>query len=211
MTTEEKITKGYIEFELLNGRAPHSVFELTKKLKMEESVFYQSFTNLDKVKQAILTGLLRKTFAVMDSDPQYNGFTAREKLLALYFTMFEQFQTQRSYLLLKYNNLRDTPKTIKDWNPFMDELDARIDSILGEGKESEEIKERPFIGAHFSKGYKLIFAYIFRVWLNDDSVDFANTDAAIEKSVNLSFDMLGATPLDSLFDFGKFAVKTKFF
>lgn len=211
MTTEEKITKGYIEFELLNGRAPHSVFELTKKLKMEESVFYQSFTNLDKVKQAILTGLLRKTFAVMDSDPQYNGFTAREKLLALYFTMFEQFQTQRSYLLLKYNNLRDTPKTIKDWSPFMDELDARIDSILGEGKESEEIKERPFIGAHFSKGYKLIFAYIFRVWLNDDSVDFANTDAAIEKSVNLSFDMLGATPLDSLFDFGKFAVKTKFF
>lgn len=211
MTTEEKITKGYIEFELLNGRAPHSVFELTKKLKIEESVFYQSFTNLDKVKQAILTGLLRKTFAVMDSDPQYNGFTAREKLLALYFTMFEQFQTQRSYLLLKYNNLRDTPKTIKDWSPFMDELDARIDSILGEGKESEEIKERPFIGAHFSKGYKLIFAYIFRVWLNDDSVDFANTDAAIEKSVNLSFDMLGATPLDSLFDFGKFAVKTKFF
>ena len=31
MTAEEKIIKGYIEFELLNGRAPHSVFELTKK------------------------------------------------------------------------------------------------------------------------------------------------------------------------------------
>ncbi len=211
MTTEEKIIKGYIEFELLNGRPPHSAFELAKKIKIEESVFYQSFTSLEKVQQAIPLSLLRQTLAVMDADPQYDAFSAREKLLALFFTMFEQFQTQRSYLLMKYNNLLKAPKTMHDWKLFMNELDVRIDSILGEGKETEEIKDRPVIGAHFSKGYKVIFFYLFRVWMNDDSVEFANTDAAIEKSVNLSFDMLGTTPLDSLVDFGKFAFKTKFF
>lgn len=211
MTTEEKIIKGYIEFELLNGRPPHSEFELAKKLKIEESVFYQSYTSLDKVRQAIPLNLLKKTFSVLDADPQYDAFSAREKLLALFFTMFEQFKTQRSYLLLKYSNLMKAPKTMHDWKLFNEELDSRIEGIINEGKETEEIKDRPVIGSHFHKGYKLMFSYLFRVWVNDDSVDFANTDAAIEKSVNLSFDVLGSTPLDSLFDFGKFAMKTKFF
>jgi hypothetical protein len=49
------------------------------------------------------------------------------------------------------------------------------------------------------------------VWLNDDSDEFSNTDAAIEKSVNLSIDMLEKNTLDSLIDFGKFALKTKIF
>ncbi len=211
MTTEEKITKGYIEFELLNGRAPHSVFELTKKIKIEESVFYQSFGNLEQVQQLIPLNLLKKTLSIMDEDPQYRSFSAREKLLALYFTLFEQFQTQRSYLLLKYNDLRKAPQTMKDWKLFFEEMETRVDNILSDGKISDEIKDRPIIGNHFAKGFKLVFTYLFRVWMNDDSVEFANTDAAIEKTVNLSVDMFGTSPIDSMLDFGKFALKTKIF
>lgn len=211
MTTEEKITKGYIEFELLNGRAPHSVFELTKKIKMEETVFYQSFGNLEQVQQSIPLNLLKKTLSIMDEDPQYGSFSSREKLLALYFTLFEQFQTQRSYLLLKYNDLRKAPQTMKDWKLFFEEMETRVENILSDGKISDEIKDRPIIGNHFAKGFKLVFTYLFRVWMNDDSVEFANTDAAIEKTVNLSVDMLGTSPIDSILDFGKFALKTKIF
>lgn len=211
MTTEEKITKGYIEFELLNGRAPHSVFELTKKIKMEETVFYQSFGNLEQVQQSIPLNLLKKTLSIMDEDPQYGSFSAREKLLALYFTLFEQFQTQRSYLLLKYNDLRKAPQSMKDWKLFFEEMETRVENILSDGKISDEIKDRPIIGNHFAKCFKLVFTYLFRVWMNDDSVEFANTDAAIEKTVNLSVDMLGTSPIDSILDFGKFALKTKIF
>jgi hypothetical protein len=211
MTTEEKITKGYIEFELLNGRAPHSVFELTKKIKIEETVFYQSFGNLEQVQQSIPLNLLKKTLSIMDEDPQYGSFSAREKLLALYFTLFEQFQIQRSYLLLKYNDLKKAPLTMKDWKLFFEEMETSVENILSDGKISDEIKERPIIGNHFAKGFKLVFTYLFRVWMNDDSVEFANTDAAIEKTVNLSVDMLGTSPIDSILDFGKFALKTKIF
>lgn len=211
MTTEEKITKAYVEFELLNGRAPHSVFELTKKLKIEESVFYQSFGKLEQVQQAIPLNLLKNTLSILDEDPQYSSFTAREKLLALYFTLFEQFQSQRSYLLLKYNDLKKAPQTAKDWKLFFEEMEAKVENILSDGKIADEIKDRPIIGNHFAKGYKLVFTYLFRVWLNDDSLEFANTDAAIEKTVNLSVDMLAASPLDSILDFGKFALKTKIF
>lgn len=211
MTTEEKIIQGYIEFELLNGRAPYSPLELAKKLKIDESVFYQHFSSLVQVQQAIPLSLINKTLEVMDQDPNYAGFSSREKLLSLFFTLFEQFQPQRSYLVLKYSDFKDIPKNMKDWGPFMERLNLRVENILSEAKDNSEVKERPFIGAHYSKGYKVVFTYLFRVWLKDDSPEFSTTDAAIEKTVNLSFDMLGSTPLDSLLDFGKFAFKTKVF
>ena len=211
MTSEEKIIKGYIEFELLNGRAPYSPLELTKKLKIDESVFYESFSSLVQVQQAIPLSLINKTLEVMDGDPSYSGFSAREKLLCLYFTLFEQFQAQRSYLVLKYSDFKDIPKNMKDWGPFMERMNIRVEGILGEGKDNSEVKDRPFIGAHYAKAYKVVFTYLFRVWLKDDSPEYTTTDAAIEKTVNLSFDMLGATPLDSLLDFSKFAFKTKVF
>jgi AcrR family transcriptional regulator len=207
----EKIMQGYIEFELLNGRTPNSVFELTKKLKLEESVFYKYFGSLEALRKSIVSEFINKTTATLDTDPAYDAFTAREKLLALFFTLFEQFQLQRSYLLAKYGDIKKTPETSKDWNEFMKLLVDRVDIILSEAKLQEEIKNRPVIGNHYGKGFPIVFAYLFRVWIKDDSPEFETTDAAIEKAVNLSFDMLGTTPLDSLIDFGKFAFKTKVF
>ncbi len=211
MPTKEKIIKSYVEFELLNGRAPHSVFELTKKLKMEEKEFYQNFSNLDKIKQGVLEQIVDNTLDALDRDGQYDEFSAREKMLALFFTTFEQMQTQRSYLLLKYKDMMDAPKSTADWKPFMTKFDKRINEILEEAKSTEEIKDRPLIGSQFSKGFGVVFIYVFRVWVNDESIEFANTDAAIEKAVNVSLDMLAASPLDSLIDFGKFVLKTKAF
>lgn len=211
MGQREKIMKGYIEFELLNGRTPNSVFELTKKLKLEEAEFYQHFGSLEIVRSAIVTEFITNTTHLLDEDENYPGFSAREKLLALYFTLFEQFLQQRSYLLSKYGELRKAPENSGDWKPFLKHLVERVQLILAEAKTEGEIQDRPLIGEHYAKGYTLVFAYLFRVWVKDDSTEFATTDAAIEKTVNLSFDMLGSSPLDSLIDFGKFAFKTKVF
>ncbi len=91
----------------------------------------------------------------------------------------------------------------------MAKLQEEVDSLLSEAKQQDEIKDRAFIGEHYAKGYKLIFTYIFRVWLKDESLEFSTTDAAIEKAINLSFDLLGSNQFDSILDFGKFAFKTK--
>jgi len=211
MTTAQKITKGYTEFELLNGRSPHSVFELTKNLEIPEEEFYTHFSSLTQVRRTVLINLITETFQVMDADPNYETFSAREKLLSLYFTLFEQLKMQRSYLLMKYAELKQTPAILKDFDPFLEQLNARVETILLEAKAQEEIQERPYIGRHYAKGFKLAFFYLFRVWIKDESAEFSTTDAAIEKSVNLSFDLLSESPLDALLDFGKFAIKTKVF
>ena len=41
----------------------------------------------------------------------------------------------------------------------------------------------------------------------DDTVNFERTDAAVEKAVTLSFDLVGRNTLDSAFDFVRFLVK----
>lgn len=211
MEQQAKIIKGYIEFELLNGRSPNSVFELTKKLKLEESVFYTHFGSLDVLRRAILSEFMIQTNATLDDDENYTDFNAREKLLALFYTLFEQLKHERSYLLAKYSDIKKLPENSKDWKAFMGLMIERSNEILSEAKSQDEIKSRPLIGEHYAKGIPIVFTYLFRVWLKDDSTDFATTDAAIEKTVNLSFDMMGSSPLDSLIDFGKFAFSTKVF
>ena len=209
MATVKKITSGYIEFLLLNGRKPHSVFELTKKLKMEETEFYAHFPNLDKIPQSIPLTALKETMTRLENDAQYDTFSSREKILSLFYTLFEELKENRSYYLFSYTDIQHSATQSKDWKPFLEKLQEEMDNLLNEAKQQEEIKDRAFIGEHYAKGYKLIFTYLFRVWLKDESAELTTTDAAIEKSINLSFDLLGSNQLDSLLDFGKFAFKTK--
>lgn len=211
MATKEKITKAYIEFELLNGRAPHSVFELCKKLKIEESIFYKSFSSLNAIREEILVNTLSTTFEIIENDTEYPAYSAREKALSIFYTLFAQLEKNRSYFLAKYSSIKEAPHQFKEWDSFMKTLDSHLNEVIQEAKSSQEIVDRPLIGEHYHKGFKLVFSYLFRVWINDTSEGFSTTDAAIEKSVNLSFDLLATSPLDSMLDFGKFALKTKVF
>jgi hypothetical protein len=209
--SKEKIIKAFIEFELLNGRKPNSVLELCKKIKFDEKEFYTYFKSLNAIVQAIPNQLLLNTEERLNADEQFQSYSGREKILALFFTLFEEFLSQRSYFIYKYSESKHALTQVKDWSIFMKKLDSYTHEILNESRINEEIQTRSLLDAHAHKGYKIIFTYLFRVWLNDDSDEFSNTDAAIEKSINLSFDMLEKSPLDSLIDFGKFALKTKIF
>jgi ubiquinone biosynthesis protein COQ9 len=50
---------------------------------------------------------------------------------------------------------------------------------------------------------------IIDFWIKDDSKLFEKTDTLIEKSVNTTMDWMARTPLDSLFDLGKFLFQNR--
>jgi hypothetical protein len=209
MKKEESLIKQYVEFELLEGRAPNSVFEFCKHFNHKETTFYKYFNSLKQIRKKILGNLASTILGTLDNDKNYAEFNANEKALALFFTTFETFLDNRSYLISKYDKTRDLKNLSGDWDLFFTLFDERMNSIVDEAKQNEEVKDRPYIGNYYGKSFKLVFLYVFRVWLNDESENFETTDAAIEKSVNLAFEFLGQSPLDSLIDFGKFAMKTK--
>lgn len=209
MKKKETFIKNYINFELLKGRAPNSIYEFCKEYKTNEANFYEHFNSFSQLRKHILADFINNTIKTLDNDKDYEEFTSKEKVLALFFTLFEEFKNSRSYLINRYDETSNYRNISSDWELFFLQFNARIEQILQEGKMADEIKERKFIGDHYSKGYKLVFAYVFRVWIKDESKGFETTDAAIEKSINLSYDMLGNGPLDALIDFGRFALKTK--
>jgi AcrR family transcriptional regulator len=206
---KETILEKYKVFELTNGRAPHSVFEFCQANKANEGDFYQHFSSLTQLKRAILENMMQETIAVLDNDEAYAEYSAREKALALFYTLIEVLKGNRSYLQYKYQDLHQVKSNYKDWEDFFRLFDARMEGIMLEAKQNEEVIERPLIGKYYGSSFKLTFTYVFRVWLNDDSKNFERTDAAIEKSVNLAFELFSQGPLDSILDFGRFAVKTK--
>jgi hypothetical protein len=209
MKKKDTIAKKYTEFELLEGRSPHSVFELCTYANTKEKTFYNYFNSLSSIKKYILEDIINTTLERIDEDENYDGFSANEKALALFFTLFEECMEKRSYLINKYSNLKEVKHLAGDWEAFFRQFNARMEQIIQEAKNNEEIVSRPYIGDYYAKSFQLVFLYAFRVWINDDSEKFQTTDAAIEKSVNLAFEFLGHSPLDSILDFGKFAMKTK--
>ena len=44
-------------------------------------------------------------------------------------------------------------------------------------------------------------------WINDASAGFEKTDEAIEKGVNVTFDLFQRSPIDNLLEYGKFLAK----
>jgi hypothetical protein len=51
------------------------------------------------------------------------------------------------------------------------------------------------------------FGFVLNFWINDNSAGFEKTDEAIEKGVNVTFDLFQRSPIDNLFEYGKFLAK----
>ena len=78
------------------------------------------------------------------------------------------------------------------------------EDIINEGIDSGELTERKFISKHYKDAMWIQFAFIINFWIGDDSPSFEKTDEAIERGINVSFDLFKKSPLDNLFEYGKF-------
>ena len=209
-TDENKIIEGYINHVLETGHEPASVFKFAKDLKMKEAAFYEYFTSFDAVKKAVWELNFDNTIHALEGQEVYKTYTSREKLLGFLFTWIEELKNRRSYLLTVYGNesLKDRsfPTELKG---FKSKFKDFANSIVNEGKETEEIVERPYLTDKYHEAMWLQVMFVFRFWLKDDSPGFEKTDAAIEKSVNLAFDLMGKSAVDSFVDFAKFLFQSK--
>lgn len=208
--SKDKIKSAYIEHVLLHGSNPSSIFAFAKSLKISEADFYQHYNSFKSLDGSIWSGWFQETIKTIEQDEAYAGYTIREKLLAFYFTWSENLKTNRSFVLKRFEGLSQ-----KDLNPYFlssikFDFSAYINDLLMEGKDTNEVAERPF-SSQYDKAFWVQFVFINRFWVNDESQDFEKTDAAIEKSVNLALDLVGYGAVDSMMDFGKFLFQNRSF
>ncbi|GAB3754424.1 TetR/AcrR family transcriptional regulator [Spirosoma pomorum] len=226
METPEKIRKAYVEYVLENDKQPISVFQFAKKLKMAEADFYADYASFDAIEADVWLSLFNEAKTTVEADDTYQGYSVREKVLAFYYTWIELLKAQRSFVTYSYGRLRSEMAaaspiakarqragrqagTSRVLQPFKEAFLDYARDLLAEGRESKEVEPRPFLTDRYPNALWGQTIYILDFWIRDVSRNFEKTDTAIEKAVNTAFDLIGRSPLDSLFDLAKFMYQNK--
>lgn len=204
----DKITRAYIDHLLTKGVRPASVYEFTSKLNIEEQKFYAHFNSFEGLEKSIWSGFIQSTLDILSASQEYPSYPLKEKLLSFYYTFVEVLKKNRSFILqsadkgaemLRQNTLSKARETFMDY----------VTQLMTEGTQSGEIVKRPYIIDKYPEGLWLQLLFVLRFWIKDDSAGFEKTDAAIEKAVKVSFDLMGPGVVDSLVDMAKFLYQNK--
>ena len=202
------VFKHYTEFVWLNNRAPQSIAEFCTYASIDPIEFKVAFQQLKTIPQQLLSSVFEEVWQKVEKAAEENEYSSREKCLALFFTLVEGFSPYRNYLKTAYS-VKELGALIEDWRPFNRlfvsktqyfQQNDRINWLRDKlpGKLTDEINS-------LLMGWN----YVFRVWLADESEEQAVTDAAIEKTVHLYFDLSENQQFEKVLDFGKFMATTK--
>lgn len=211
--TRRLLKDALIKYVSDKGKRPGFVFRMIDHAGIVGVNFYDHFESLKELESLIWQELFEETINRLNSEPIYSEYSAREKLLAFYFTLIEVLKEQEDFSRVYLKKVSYLPG-----NSFLSKAKKvyvhYLMGIISLGKQNDEVVERLMLSDYYDQviWYQLLF--VLKFWASDESEDYQKTDAAIEKAVNTLFDFMGKTPIDSLFDFGKFLVqntKTRFF
>lgn len=209
MEIEPKIKQAFKALSLEKEVIPVSMKEIAEMAELSLEDVTEHYAGIDAISGDVWMDYLRDTMAALDASEEFPEYSTREKLLAFYYTFIEVIRPERKFILLYEDDLG-----IWNYKPaflvlvkgaFLEYVDA----LVMEGKETDEIEDRYMIGGEYTGWHWPQFLYLLNFWVNDKSPEFAKTDQAIEKSVNLGFDLMGRNVLDSAADFLKFLVSRK--
>ena len=207
MATIESIKKAYIDYVLTEGNQPKSVYIFAKMHKMIEAEFYNHFGSFDALKQSIWTDLARATIAEIQGQDVWAGYSAREKALSFFYSFFELLKGSRSFASYSIKRIPKGFSTPRIFEGLKDVFENFSTEILNNGLESGELSDRKFFAKRYKDVLWVQFVFVLNFWINDDSAGFEKTDEAIEKGLNVTFDLFQRSPIDNLFEYGKFLVK----
>ncbi|PRP67948.1 TetR family transcriptional regulator C-terminal domain-containing protein [Nonlabens agnitus] len=205
----QDVITAYMEYVLEHEKTPKSVFKFAKDNNMTEADFYGFFGSFEGLRKEIWNTFFTMTMDVAHKSEDYHSFSNREKMLTFFYTFFELLTLNRSYVLFalqenqhmmsKMEQLKGLRKHVKGFaKELIQDRNENKTNILLE--RSETI---------YSEGAWVQMLFLLKFWMDDDSAGFEKTDMAIEKSVNTIFDVFDNTPLDAVFDFGKFLWKER--
>ncbi len=202
--TEQSIIVAYRDYVLTNGKKPTTIFSFAKDNGMKEEDFYSYFGSFEALERSIWKSYILSTKQNLTNDTTYLTFSVREKLLAFHFALAEILKNERSFVIHQLKDWKNPSMIPSFLKGFKSSFDEWINAIILEGKQTGEIAMRPFLDKQYDSVFWLHLVFILQFWSKDESANFEKTDMAIEKSVNLAFDLIGKGVLDNAFDFGKF-------
>jgi hypothetical protein len=204
MATAQQIKTGYIDYVLTHYEKPKSVYSFVKKLKISESEFYQFYASFEGIEKLIWADLTVDTIDTIQQQEIWVQYSSRDRMLSFFYSYVEVLKKQRSFIVysLKQQGAKfSTPAVLSGVKPIFENF---AEGLISDGLESGELADRKFLTKRYKDALWIQFAFIINFWVNDDSTGFEKTDEAIEKGINVTFDLFERSALDNLFDYGKF-------
>lgn len=206
---DNQIISKYMDYVLEKNEEPKNVFSFCKERKIEEKDFYTFFGSIDAMKQEIWVKFFENAVETISKEEVFETYTDKNKLLTLYFTLFELLTLNRSFILFNLKDNKEGLKNLKNLKLFRNHFKDFIVSIINNNETIVSDKVTKITKPIFSEGAWIQFLFLLKFWMDDTSKGFEKTDVLIEKSVNTVVDLLDTKPLESLFDLGKFLWKEK--
>ena len=205
--TKKALIAKYMDHVLEHEKIPTSIYKFCKDQKISEEDFYQYFGSFESLQKGIWNEFHTEVLSLLTKNKEYEAYTNRNKLLAYFFTMFELFTLNRSYILFTLGEHARMLKNLEQLKGLRKHLKEYAAELIQMGNEHKSLKILKQPEGLFSEATWVQFLFLLKFWISDDSAGFEKTDAAIEKSVNTAFDVFDNTPLESVVDFGKFLWK----
>ncbi|WP_100611345.1 TetR/AcrR family transcriptional regulator [Confluentibacter lentus] len=209
--TENDIITWYMDYVLEHNQHPKSVYAFSKANNIEESLFYTHFGSFEAIEKHVFKAFFDNTIMVLEKNEDYSTYDSRNKLLAFYFTFFENLTANRSYVVYALNKHKNSLKNLAVLSELKRHFSKYIDQLGIETLDIKQVQIEKLQTKAISESAWIQLLVTMKFWMDDTSTSFEKTDIFIEKSVNTSFDILNIAPIKSVIDFGKFLFKEKMY
>ena len=199
----QQILDAYEDHLRREGHPPVSVFRFAEAHGFTERDFFAEFPCLQAVESSWWVTKLEHVIASVESGPEWPTFTARHRMLAFLFAFAEAALNYRSLLLIRLQG-RSVLTNPPELSAFEDRFLNFAHRLLDHGRTSGEIASRGPLGRLYPQAAYRLFRSVIDFHLRDDSPRYERTDAFIEKSTTVLFDLIGRQVLDSGFDLIRF-------
>ena len=210
--SKHDLQEAYWKHLLVEGERPKSVYAFMHSMEREEADFYESYASLEVLESSYWQATVDETIRVLEKDEEYAEYPADQKLLAFFFTYITHIQGSRS----RFVGYFPKPMDMKSMMGMASEgggdrlkgmrhcFKAFAKTIVNEGVEQGIFADRKKLLEYYDRFIYMHFLAIIHFYIKDDSKDFQDTDAFIEKSTHFGVQSAADGVLESGFDFVRF-------
>lgn len=204
-----EIIKAFVEYVQHHGSAPNTLSEFCLVKHLESSKVRKHYRTISAIEKAAWAHWFEETFNVLNNSAEYKDYNARERLLSFYYTWLDTIKPARSYV----QRAPKLPGLFSALDLFLGDVEKAFlqytHALVKMASAGEEIVARPVITNYYNRAVWQQFLFIMNFWIKDKSEEQSKTDEAIERSVNLLFELAARNQMDAIIDFGKFLFKSR--
>lgn len=207
--TKAELLEKYLNYVAELHERPGSIYAFAKYLGEDKETIKAHFKTISHLEIALWQSFIEDNFLRLNAEPAYAEYYARERLLAFYYTLLEVLKPHRAYIMLAPTTISSSIIGTDVLSGFKKAFLGYTQGLVNLGLETGEVEERNFVTDKYHEALWAQFLFILNFWKKDTSEDFQKTDEAVERSVNLSLDLMARGPLDSILEFGQFLFKNR--